>query len=253
MKLITWNINGIRSAEKDGNLTKLIEEQNPDILCLQETKINECFSKNYGYNIYYNFAEKKGYSGVAILTKKKPIKIESSLGSAIFDREGRYIMAEYEDFIVIDIYIPHGGRQKENHPYKFNAIELLLKKIKELDKPVYICTDFNIAHTIKDVKNYKTNKNNNMFTPQERAYIDKLLSQGLVDTFRVLHDDTDVYSMWPNSFNARARNMGWRIDYIFASSSIKQEIKKCEYLKGHLGSDHCPYLLELKKNKKVFN
>ena len=161
------------------------------------------------------------------------------------DQEGRFLLLEYEKFILINIYIPHGGRKKENHPYKFAVINQLLKLIKKLDKNVIICTDFNIAHKEIDVKNYKTNYNNNMFSYEERAKIDELLSLGIVDSFRVLEEKGDIYSMWPNGFNARERNMGWRIDYIFITNTLEKNIKSVKYIKEQMGSDHCPYIVEV--------
>lgn len=245
MKIVSWNINGYRSAEKSNSLSELISLNNPDIICLQEIKMNEEILENYGYNCYYNFAEKRGYSGVMIFTKRKPLNVISKLGLERFDSEGRFLLLEYEKFIVINIYIPHGGRKKENHPYKFEAINKLLELIKGLKKDIFICTDFNIAHTEKDVKNYKTNYHNNMFSYEERSKIDELLSLGLVDSFREINQNGDVYSMWPNGFNARERNMGWRIDYIFVSEGLKDNIKDVNYLKEQFGSDHCPCALDV--------
>lgn len=254
MKIITWNINGLRSAEKDKHLTKLIKKYDPDVLCLQEIKMNELIYNLKPYNLYCNFAQKKGYSGVAVFTKDKPIKVLDTFGISQFDKEGRFLLLEFEKYIIINIYVPHGGRKKENHPYKFEVLDQMIKFIKTLKKPIYLCGDFNVAHTEKDVKNYKTNRNNNMFTVDERSRIDTLLKMGFLDTFRILHDDSDVYSMWPNGFDARKRNMGWRIDYIFASTEFASRINTAEYLKDIYGSDHCPYILEinhLKENKKM--
>lgn len=245
MKIVSWNINGYRSAEKTNSIKELIDKNNPDIICLQEIKMNEEVLEDFGYNCYYNFAQKRGYSGVMIFTKEKPINEMRTIGLERFDEEGRFLLLEYKNFILINIYIPHGGRKKENHPYKFAAIDKLLELIKELNKPVFICTDFNIAHTELDVKNYKTNYKNNMFSYEERAKIDELLNLGLVDSFRCLVKDDNIYSMWPNGFNARERNMGWRIDYIFISKALEKNIKSVKYLKEQLGSDHCPYRLDI--------
>lgn len=250
MKIITWNINGFRSAEKDQNLENLINKKHPDIICLQEIKMNEAIPNNYGYHCYYNFALKKGYSGTLIMTKKKPLNVIYNLGLERFDDEGRFIMLEYPNLYIINIYIPHGGRKKENHGYKFDTINKLLKLVKKLNKPVIICTDFNIAHTELDLKNYKNNYDNNMFSYEERAKIDELLSLNIVDSFRCLFNEGNIYSMWPNGFNARERNMGWRIDYIFISKTLRDNIKKAKYLKEILGSDHCPYFLEISTNLK---
>lgn len=245
MKIITWNINGYRSAEKNNHFKKLIEENDPDIICLQEIKMNEEIPNNNNYYSYYNFARKKGYSGTAILTKEKPIDVQYHIGLKQFDEEGRFILLEYPNYFLINIYIPHGGRKKQNHPYKFASIDKLIERIKQLKKKIIICTDFNIAHKEVDVKNYKTNYHNNMFSYEEREKIDELLSEGLIDSFRSVSKEKDVYSMWPNAFHARQRNMGWRIDYIWISKTLKSRIRKVRYLKEQLGSDHCPCLLEL--------
>lgn len=246
IKIITWNINGYRSAEKSNNMEMLIQNNNPDIICLQEIKMNDKVLNEYGYHCYYNFAEKKGYSGTMIFTKDQPLRIQYEVGLNRFDQEGRFILLEYDKFILINIYIPHGGRKKENHPYKFSVINKLLELIKILNKNVIICTDFNIAHNEIDVKNYKTNYDNNMFSYEERAKIDELLDLGLIDSFRSLVKDGNIYSMWPNGFNARERNMGWRIDYIFVSKNLEKYIKGVKYLKDQLGSDHCPYIMDIK-------
>lgn len=245
MRIISWNVNGYRSAEKENSIQELISKNNPDIICLQEIKMNNEVINNYGYDCYYNFASKKGYSGVMIFTKEKPLNIIYDLDLKRFDEEGRFILLEYENFILINIYIPHGGRQKENHPYKFEVINKLLYAIKKLNKKIIICTDFNIAHTELDVRNYKTNYNNNMFSYEERVTINKLLDSGLVDSFRSLVKEGDIYSWWSNGFNARERNMGWRIDYIFVSKELEKNIKEVKYLKEQFGSDHCPYKLEI--------
>lgn len=246
IKIITWNINGYRSAEKSNNMEMLIQNNNPDIICLQEIKMNDKVLNEYGYHCYYNFAEKKGYSGTMIFTKDQPLRIQYEVGLNRFDQEGRFILLEYDKFILINIYIPHGGRKKENHPYKFSVINKLLELIKTLNKNVIICTDFNIAHNEIDVKNYKTNYDNNMFSYEERAKIDELLDLGLIDSFRSLVKDGNIYSMWPNGFNARDRNMGWRIDYIFVSKNLEKYIKGVKYLKDQLGSDHCPYIMDIR-------
>lgn len=246
MKIISWNINGYRSAEKTNSLASLIDLEQPDIVCLQEIKMNEPFKHNYGYHCYYNYANKKGYSGVAILTKEVPISIHNHIGLEQFDMEGRFLLLEFKNFILINIYIPHGGRKKENHPYKFASIDKLIQLVKNVKKNVIICTDFNIAHTELDVKNYKTNYHDNMFSYEEREKIDELLQVGLVDSFRSISDEYNIYSMWPNGFHARERNMGWRIDYIFVSNKLEKGLKEVGYLKDQLGSDHCPCLANIK-------
>ncbi len=245
MRIITWNINGYRSAEKNGYFTSLINTYKPDVLCIQELKMNEAILAPDGYYAFYNFASKKGYSGTVIFTRKDPSRVRTVLGLNRFDEEGRFVLLEYDNYVIVDIYIPHGGRAKEQHPYKFEVLDIFLHFLKGVSKPVFVGTDMNIAHTELDVKNYRTNYNNNMFSPKERGYIDALLKLGLVDSFRVLHKEGDVYSMWPNGFDARARNMGWRIDYIFVTDSLATRILRAEYLKDHFGSDHCPYLIDI--------
>ncbi len=245
MKIITWNINGYRSADKFGNVYELISRDRPDIICLQEIKMNAEVINDYNYNCYYNFASKKGYSGTMIFTKEKPINIITKIGLKKFDEEGRFLLLEYDNLIIINLYIPHGGRQKENHVYKFASIRKIFNLIKKINKRVIICTDFNIAHNELDVSRYKYNYNNNMFTLKERTMIDKLLNMGFLDSFRVKVKEGNVYSWWPNGFNARERNLGWRIDYIFVPQKLKRQIKTTKYLKAQYGSDHCPYMLEL--------
>lgn len=154
----------IEAQKKTKSMEELINNNNPDIILLQEIKMNEKVLDEFNYNCYYNFAEKKGYSGTMVFTKEKPIQVRYNLGLEKFDKEGRFILLEYKNFFIINIYIPHGGRQKENHPYKFKSINKLLELIKTLNKDVIICTDFNIAHSELDVKNYKTNYKNNMFS-----------------------------------------------------------------------------------------
>ena len=247
MKIITWNINGFRSTEKDKNFQKLIAKYQPDIVCLQELKMNEEIPDCNGYSCFYHFAHKKGYSGTLILTKEKPLSVRYLLDLHPFDEEGRFLMLEYDKYYVINLYIPHGGRNKEKHPYKFAAINQVLDLIKKLDKEVILCTDFNIAHQEIDLKNYKNNYHNNMFSFEERAKIDELLNLGLVDSFRYKTNVGNIYSMWPNGFHARERNIGWRIDYIFVSKEISPFIQNVTYLNHVYGSDHCPCLLELSK------
>jgi len=246
MVVLTWNINGYRSTNNKGLFTPILE-LNPDFICLQEIKMNEEIVGIEKYHAYYNFANKKGYSGVAIFCKEKPINIVKEIGFEQFDSEGRFLLLEYPDFILINLYIPHGGRQKENHEYKFAAINKILDVLKSLNKNIILCTDFNIAHTELDLTNYKTNYDNNMFSLPERQKIDEILSLGFVDALRYKTKENGIYSWWSHSFNARERNMGWRIDYIFLSKNLANKIEDIRYLKDYLGSDHCPVILELTK------
>jgi exodeoxyribonuclease-3 len=245
MKILSWNINGYRSTIKKGLFNPILE-LNPDIICLQEIKLNEEIISIKDYYTYYNFAIKKGYSGVAVLSKIKPIKIETEIGLERFDNEGRFLLLEFDQFILINLYIPQGGRQKENLGYKLQAIEALINKIRKIDnKNIIICTDFNIAHSELDVLRYKGNYNNIMFTKEERAKIDHLLVLGFIDVFRDKSNSSTTFSWWPNAFNCRERNIGWRIDYIFMSRGMYKTKVEMKYLADYYGSDHCPMLLEM--------
>lgn len=251
MKIISWNVNGIRAIEKKGFL-KWFQKENPDILCLQEVKaqdgqIPEELIKLKNYYSFFNFAKKKGYSGVAVFTKQKPISIKNKIGMKRFDEEGRILQLEYKDFILINLYLPHGGRQKENLPYKLEVYKNLLKYFSKIkNKKVILLGDFNIAHQDIDLARPKDNKNNIMFTPEERANIDKMLSFGFVDTFRYFNKASGNYTWWPYFANARARNLGWRIDYVFASKLLMKRIGRGFILSDVLGSDHCPVGIILK-------
>ena len=248
MKIISWNINGIRSADED--FLDFINKENPDILCLQEIKaspeqLEPKLKKIKGYFSYFNSAEKKGYSGVAVYTKEEPISEEHNLDIERFDKEGRIIKMDFSDFILINIYLPHGGRQKENLNYKLEVYSYLLDYLEKIkDKKVIIIGDFNIAHEEIDLARPKQNKNNTMFTEEERKQIDKLIESGFVDTFRKFHPTEEKYTWWPYFADARARNLGWRIDYVFVSDSLIPKIKKSFILSEIKGSDHCPIGIE---------
>jgi exodeoxyribonuclease-3 len=250
MKIISCNVNGIRSAYKKGLLT-FVDREKPDILCLQEIKANkedlpEALLEIKGYYSYFNSAQKKGYSGVAVYTKEKPISVKTSLGHEYFDKEGRILELEYPNFILINFYIPHGGRQKENLFYKLEVYKEIVKRINNIkNKNIILAGDFNIAHTETDLARPKENKNNIMFTPEERKQIDIFLSLGLVDSFRHINGKPENYTWWPYAFNAKERNMGWRIDYIFVSEKLSNKIKRVEIYSQTKLSDHCPIELEL--------
>ncbi|MFA7243802.1 MAG: exodeoxyribonuclease III [Patescibacteria group bacterium] len=246
MKIVSWNVNGIRSAGKQG-FWDWFKKCDADAVCLQELKIDENamngIAKIDGYQAFFNFAEKKGYSGVAIYLRNSfnAVAKKFSLGLERFDNEGRYIELDLGDFILINIYIPHGGRQKENLKYKLNVYEKLFERLKELSsRKIILCGDFNIAHEEIDLARPKSNKNNIMFTPEERAIVDQVLNSGFTDTFRKFHDDGGHYTWWPWLKNCRDRNLGWRIDYIFASDNIQSKIRDGLIFEKILGSDHCP-------------
>lgn len=250
MKIISCNLNGIRSAYKKG-LLDFISKEDPDIICFQEVKANvadlpeELLSLD-GYNFYLNSAIKKGYSGVAIYAKQKPIKIDSVLGIDRFDNEGRFLELEYPEFTILNLYFPHGGRQKENLKYKLNVYEKIFERAKQLkDKNVILIGDFNIAHNEIDLARPKQNKNNIMFSEIERLQIDKLIDLGFVDSFRHLSKEGGNYTWWPYAFNAKERNMGWRIDYCFVSKELSKNIKSAKIYNDIIMSDHCTVGLEL--------
>lgn len=245
MKIISWNVNGLRAVTKKGFLP-WFKQVKADIVGLQEIKAlssqlpSEILSIK-GYYSYFNSAQRKGYSGVAIYTKQKPKKVITKLGLKRFDEEGRMLELIFPKFIFIDVYMPQGGREKQNLAYKLVAYDYLLKHLSRIkNKPVIIEGDFNVAHEEIDLARPKENKNNIVFTPEERKQIDRLLSLGFVDTFRFLYPKKQSYSWWSYRYNAREKNIGWRVDYVFISSSLKNKLKKSFILNKVYGSDHCP-------------
>lgn len=256
MKIVTWNVNGIRSVFKSAFLGWL-KNEGPDIVCLQEIKAdwNELpheFTHIDGYYSYFNSAQKKGYSGVAVYTKVEPLAVDTTMGIKRFDDEGRCLKLTFKDFVLFNFYIPHGGRMKENLDYKLDVYKKLLTMLKGLhDKDVILAGDFNIAHTHLDLFNAKQNENNTMFTLQERRQLDGLVSLGFVDTFRIKYPDKAAYTWWPYALDARGRDVGWRIDYIFVTKGLEGAIEDAFMCKDANGSDHCPFSLIL--NKKFEN
>ena len=249
MKLISWNVNGLRACLGKG-FGDYFAAQDADFFCLQETKMQpgQAQIPAEGYHEYFYSAEKKGYSGTAILTKHKPLSVAYGMGSELHDHEGRLITLEYENFYMVTVYTPNSQRELTRLQYRMCWEEDFRMYLKKLDekKPVIVCGDMNVAHTEIDLKNPKTNTNNAGFTPQERAAFTKLLGSGFVDTFRHLYPDvTGAYSWWSYMFNARANNAGWRIDYFLVSERIKDKIKAAEIHSDVFGSDHCPVLLEI--------
>jgi exodeoxyribonuclease-3 len=250
MKIISWNVNGIRAVYKKDFLGWLAET-NADIVCLQEIKIQSeqlppdlVNPKNY-YS-FFNFANKKGYSGVAVYVRKKPLSIENKLGMERFDTEGRILKLEFPNFLLINVYLPHGGRQKENLDYKLEVYKYLLNCLKKIkNKNVILIGDLNVAHQEIDLARPKGNKNNIMFTSAERNRIDKIIELGFIDTFRKFYKDNGHYTWWPYGFNARERNLGWRIDYAFTSKSLAPKINNAFILNKVTASDHCPIGIEI--------
>lgn len=249
MKIVSWNVNGLRACTKNGFLDFAKKEQ-PDIICLQEIKC--CGEqipgelRNLGYEIIVNAAEKKGYSGVAVFAREKPIKVSDKLGLERFDSEGRFLQLDFKDFILINIYLPHGGRDQSKLEYKLKSYRQFLKYLDTIkDKKVILAGDFNVAHTKLDLARPKQNMKNIMFTPEERKQLDELEDLGFIDTFRSLHPEGGHYTWWPYMANARERNLGWRIDYIFNSKSLAPKLKNAFILPDDRGSDHCPIGIEI--------
>ena len=249
MKLISWNVNGLRACLGKG-FSDYFAAQEADCFCLQETKMQpgQAEIPAEGYRQYFNSAEKKGYSGTAILTRHEPLSVRYGMGSELHDHEGRLITLDYENFYLVTCYTPNSQRELTRLQYRLCWEEDFRMYLKKLDehKPVIVCGDLNVAHKEIDLKNPKTNVNNAGFTPQERAAMTKLLDSGFVDTFRHLHPDvTGAYSWWSYMFSARAKNAGWRIDYFLVSERIKDRIRAAEIHSDVLGSDHCPVVLEI--------
>lgn len=250
MKIISWNVNGIRSAIKQG-FWDWFKKTNADIVCLQELKINSADFDDLdlpkGYFIATNFADKKGYSGVAVFSKVVPSCTKLGLGDHRFDHEGRYLELDFGDFILVNIYLPHGGRQKENLEYKLLAYQKLFARLGQLkNKKVIIIGDFNIAHTELDLARPKNNRNNIMFTEDERRQLDKVIKLGFVDSFRKYHPEGGHYTWWPWIADCRSRNLGWRIDYAFISKTLSKDLKDAGILSDCSGSDHAPISINLK-------
>ena len=249
MKLISWNVNGIRAAMGKGFLD-FAKEQDPDVLCVQETKMQEGQAEVplEGYHQYWCSAEKKGYSGTAVFSKKEPLSVSYGIGIDEHDHEGRVITAEYDDFYLVNVYVPNSQDGLKRLDYRMvweDDFRTYLKKLEE-KKPVVTCGDFNVAHKEIDLKNPKTNRKNAGFTDEEREKMTVLQEEGFTDTFRYFYPDLEgAYSWWSYRFNARKNNAGWRIDYFLASEGLNDRLKHAEILKDVLGSDHCPILLEI--------
>ncbi len=263
MKLVSWNVNGIRSIHKKGALAPLIETLKPDILCLQETKAEQGQSPidMPDYEEYWNSAQKKGYSGTAICTKVTPITVHNNLPSHIvkqFDlmpdtygnpnTEGRVIAAEYKNFFLVTVYTPNSkgdlSRLSMRHSHWDPAFLAYCKEL-EREKPVIFCGDLNVAHTPDDLANPRGNEGSHGFTTEERGGLDAIITAGFVDTFRLFTKGAGHYTWWSNFSNARARNIGWRIDYFFVSSCLASNIVSARIMSDLYGSDHCPIILEL--------
>ncbi|HAM1761510.1 TPA: exodeoxyribonuclease III [Listeria monocytogenes] len=249
MKLISWNVNGLRAAVKKGFL-EYFEEVDADIFCLQETKLQEGQIELDlpAYKDYWNYAVKKGYSGTAIFTKVEPLPVQYGLGVPEHDTEGRVITLEFEEFFMVTVYTPNSQAELKRLDYRMTFEDAILEYVKNLDKtkPVVLCGDLNVAHEEIDLKNPKTNRKNAGFSDEERAKFSAFLDAGFIDSFRYFYPDlTDAYSWWSYRMNARARNTGWRIDYFVVSERLKDKLVDAKIHADVLGSDHCPVELEL--------
>ena len=252
MKLLSWNVNGLRACLKKGFLES-IRQADPDVICLQETKLQpgQLELDLPGYHMYWNYAEKKGYSGTAILTKQEPLNAAYGFGEDVHRHEGRTITAEYPDFWLVCCYTPNAQHELARIDYRMLWEDDFRQYLCGLDrtKPVVLCGDLNVAHQEIDLKNPGPNRGNAGFSDQERGKLTELLASGFLDTFRTLYPDrTGAYSWWSYQFRAREKNAGWRIDYFIVSQRLRDRIAEAEILSEVLGSDHCPVTLELRKS-----
>ena len=250
MKFISWNVNGLRACMGKGFMD-FFNEIDADIFCLQETKLSEGQIEldTPGYHQYWNYAEKKGYSGTAVFTKKEPISVTYGIGIEEHDHEGRVITAEFDDFYFVDVYVPNSQRELTRLDYRMVWEDAFLSYVKKLDekKPVIYCGDLNVAHKEIDLKNPKSNHQNAGFTDEERACFTKVTESGFIDSFRYFYpDEKDKYSWWSYMFKAREKNAGWRIDYFVVSEKIKDRMVDAKIHADILGSDHCPVELDIK-------
>lgn len=249
MKLISWNVNGLRAVVKKG-FEDIFAEIDADVFCLQETKLQEgqIDLELEGYHQYWNYAVKKGYSGTAVFSKKEALSVKYGIGIEEHDQEGRVITVEYEDFYLVNCYTPNAQAELKRIEYRLKWEEDFLMFLKELEKtkPVILCGDLNVAHNNIDLKNWKTNRKNPGFSDQERAAFTNFLANGFVDSFRHFYPDLEgAYSWWSYRFNARQNNSGWRIDYFCVSEALVPKMEDSFILSDVFGSDHCPVGLTL--------
>ena len=249
MKLISWNVNGLRAALRK-NFLEYLDAEKPQMLCLQETKagpddVEQLWPATY--TTYWNTAQKKGYSGTALFTKTRPLKVTNGTGIAEHDKEGRVLTAEYPDFILVNVYVPNSKRELSRLPYRQQWDRDFLRYLKKLErkKPVIFCGDFNVAHTELDLTNPKANVKNHGFTPEERAGFTAFVKAGFLDTFREFETDGGHYTWWSSMPGVRARNVGWRIDYFLISASLRPRLKRAFIQADVQGSDHCPVGIEI--------
>lgn len=248
MKLISWNVNGLRAALGKGFI-ETVGKLGADVICLQETKMQQGQAEVDlpRYTEYWNSAQKKGYSGTAVFTRQEPVSDSTGMGIERFDTEGRIIRLDYDAFTLINVYTPNSQQELARLNYRMEWEDAFRDYLVALDKkkPLVICGDLNVAHEEIDIKNAATNRRNAGFTDEERGKMSQLLEAGFSDTFRALHPDTVRYSWWSFRANARANNVGWRIDYFLVSDRLMPKVKKAEIYDDITGSDHCPVMLEL--------
>ena len=253
MKIACYNVNGLRAAVKNG-IQQWLEQVNPDVICIQETKLQpdqypaEVFEQ-LGYKAYLFSAQKKGYSGVAILTKTEPDHVEYGMGIDKYDNEGRFIRADYGDISIASIYHPSGTSGEERQAFKMQWLEDFHKYTNELRKTrpnLILCGDYNIAHTEIDIHDPKRNVKNSGFLPEEREWMTQFLADGYTDTFRLMNPELQKYSWWSYRFKARDNNKGWRIDYCMVNDAVKDRVTSATIDNDAVQSDHCPILLEIK-------
>ena len=253
MKILCWNVNGIRAVQGKGFLEWLYRES-PDILCLQETKahpeqLDKELQEPHGYHAYWNYPERKGYSGAVIFTREEPLRVQYSFGVAGFDTEGRVVITEYSEFVLLNVYFPNGKKDESRLRYKMDFYDVFLQFVGLL-KPKYeklvICGDFNTAHKEIDLARPRENEKVSGFLPMERAWIDKFVAHGYIDAFRHFNKQPNQYTWWDLKSRARERNVGWRIDYFFVSETLLPSVSKAFIMPEVMGSDHCPVGIILK-------
>ena len=252
MLVLSWNVNGLRAVVRK-NFREFLFEFAPDVLCVQEIKaqpgdLSDDHTFFEGYDVFLHSAERKGYSGVATYSRKKPLAVIKGLGLEKFDVEGRVLTLEFDSLFVVNVYVPNAQPELRRIGFREEFNDALLHFVKGLEKkkPVLICGDFNVAHEEIDLKNPGPNRGHAGFSDEERAKFDTLLNAGFIDSFRFLHPDEVKYSWWSYRFNARSKNIGWRLDYLLVSESLGEKILRAEILNEVLGSDHCPVLIQLK-------
>ena len=248
IRILTWNVCGWRSILRKGFVRQMLGFS-PDIICLQEIRTHRIEMPLrfvlLGYDVFANYSARRGFHGTAVITRLKPLSVVRSLGHERFDSEGRFLRLDFRQFTLINVYMPYGGRDKRDLGYKLEAYNALLGYLRNIDRDIILVGDFNIAHKPIDLARPKANENSIMFTLAERRMLDRLVMMGFVDAFRIFNKRAGNYTWWPRTHNARERNIGWRIDYIFASKNLRKNVKEALILSEVTGSDHCPVLIEI--------